>query len=953
MIFTQEQINEIKQRLALSGSKDLQFPLAELPLTGEEVIAIVQNGENKRVSIEEFYEEFSQYIDGSERVDFFNVSRYAQRIADADNSIALTLAEAVELCPEDVKRGGQVITFVGNEGNWAIWQYKGTTPENWNDTETSWVNLDYNPNLGIIFTASDTSVPFGESKNIYLHFETSDGGKASVVQLFINNELFKTYKDVATLDINKEVSEESLFTLKVSQYGYEYEESHQVLISYPAWIGAGESYDEVIKDANKFEAIDSIDGIYTTTFDKSANLIAVVPKSFIIGPITMSGFEVPMEPASYQKIEGVDYAIYMSSNKYIAGTHTFTVGTYKGSEKDLITSVQQDVGGLQTLMGEQEALNQEQSKNIENIQENVEALKNEGLNGPDDEDITLVDRKYKFADKVYSELDFSGMGRVYLRKNIQDITETEGNVTTITKKNVLTQSMVNKHNTIYIIQYDYDLLGAAITIPEGCVLDFQGGSLNNGELIGNGTQTMRNSLLQRVEVKNILRKEFDISNYRRHNEGYSDTLQRIIDNAKSNEFIDIYFSEGTFEFENPVFINPNSYTSLYYSLHGKGYSTRIQYNGEGALVNVNAGGGVGLKFEMLWCGGNYKNQLIASLMSDGAASYFHFLELHDCFITSFDQAVSILRGYSVIVDRCQFRSNNIALKLNCANHNVITNSNFPYGNKTCIEYDNTEVPDSQESSTISTLIQGCRFEGMEIGILFKSIWCTTVLGCYFEPKDGGKTVIVNNGDNRISSLLFMSNYGKYDKYIELNGTLHKLSFIQNRMSIKFMEGCDIKSVYIHNHDYTNFTITGVTDDIAKNIYDDAIEYNKYAPQNIIRPNLLSPSECYNGETQFDENNWSYVIASNIPCTAYFNLYSININGGNQYTRSFQIINAETSEVIYEYGGIDPQFSTLHNPIVSIKNVNRVNLVIKCLTQTSLSQKFPYSVTFSRRLYHTY
>ena len=490
MIFTQEQINEIKQRLALSGSKDIQFPLAELPLTGEEVIAIVQNGENKRVSIEEFYEEFSQYIDGSERVDFFNVSRYAQRIADADNSIALTLAEAVELCPEDVKRGGQVITFVGNEGNWAIWQYKGTTPENWNDTETSWVNLDYNPNLGIIFTASDTSVPFGESKNIYLHFETSDGGKASVVQLFINNELFKTYKDVATLDINKEVSKESLFTLKVSQYGYEYEESHQVLISYPAWIGAGESYDEVIKDANKFEAIDSIDGTYTTTFDKSANLIAVVPKSFIIGPITMSGFEVPMEPASYQKIEGVDYAIYMSSNKYIAGTHTFTVGTYKGSEKDLITSVQQDVSGLQTLMGEQEELNQEQSKNIENIQENVEALKDEGLNGPDNEDITLVDRKYKFADKAYSELDFSGMGRVYLRKNIQDIVETDGNVTTITKKNILTQGMISKTDTIYIIQYDYDLNGEAVTVPKGCVLDFQGGSIVNGIIEGTDTITI-------------------------------------------------------------------------------------------------------------------------------------------------------------------------------------------------------------------------------------------------------------------------------------------------------------------------------------------------------------------------------------------------------------------------------------------------------------------------------
>ena len=66
MIFTQEQINEIKQRLALSGSKDLQLPLANLPLSGEETIALVQQGENKRVSIEEFYEEFSQYIDGDE-----------------------------------------------------------------------------------------------------------------------------------------------------------------------------------------------------------------------------------------------------------------------------------------------------------------------------------------------------------------------------------------------------------------------------------------------------------------------------------------------------------------------------------------------------------------------------------------------------------------------------------------------------------------------------------------------------------------------------------------------------------------------------------------------------------------------------------------------------------------------------------------------------------------------
>ena len=47
--------------------------------------------------------------------------------------------------------------------------------------------------------------------------------------------------------------------------------------------------------------------------------------------------------------------------------------------------------------------------------------------------------------------------------------------------------MINKSNTIYHIQYDYDLNGAEITIPEGCVLQFEGGSLSNGAVNGDNT----------------------------------------------------------------------------------------------------------------------------------------------------------------------------------------------------------------------------------------------------------------------------------------------------------------------------------------------------------------------------------------------------------------------------------------------------------------------------------
>lgn len=57
--------------------------------------------------------------------------------------------------------------------------------------------------------------------------------------------------------------------------------------------------------------------------------------------------------------------------------------------------------------------------------------------------------------------------------------------------NLLTQDMINEPNTIYHIQYDYDLNGQTITVPEGCTLEFEGGSLidsaaTKGSIVING-----------------------------------------------------------------------------------------------------------------------------------------------------------------------------------------------------------------------------------------------------------------------------------------------------------------------------------------------------------------------------------------------------------------------------------------------------------------------------------
>lgn len=96
-------------------------------------------------------------------------------------------------------------------------------------------------------------------------------------------------------------------------------------------------------------------------------------------------------------------------------------------------------------------------------------------NLPDGEDLTTIHGVLKFANKRHNAGAYSGLGRQYLRKNL------------VGGQNLLVQSMMQWPNTIYIVQYDYDLNGETLNIPEGCVLKFEGGSIADGKLTSAGT----------------------------------------------------------------------------------------------------------------------------------------------------------------------------------------------------------------------------------------------------------------------------------------------------------------------------------------------------------------------------------------------------------------------------------------------------------------------------------
>jgi hypothetical protein len=112
-------------------------------------------------------------------------------------------------------------------------------------------------------------------------------------------------------------------------------------------------------------------------------------------------------------------------------------------------------------------------------------------NAPDEEDITSDDNLLKLKDRVA----LNGMGYIILRKN----------------KSL--SSQLTQQNTIYEIRYDFDLQGEAISIPDKCVLFFNGGEINGASL------TFSNTKIENANFKNcrffgsVCNHKFNIEDY--------------------------------------------------------------------------------------------------------------------------------------------------------------------------------------------------------------------------------------------------------------------------------------------------------------------------------------------------------------------------------------------------------------------------------------------------------
>lgn len=181
------------------------------------------------------------------------------------------------------------------------------------------------------------------------------------------------------------------------------------------------------------------------------------------------------------------------------------------------------------------------------------------INYPDDEDLQADYGYLQFKDRKYNPDLASGKGYKILRKNWLGV------------NNVLTQDMINEENTIYVIRYDFDLNGKEIIIPEGCVLQFEGGSLSNGSINGNNTIIKSDiyNIFKFINIIGVWKTNIIYSKWFDFKNGFDNynNLKNITNIQNDNIHNDIYINDIdilTHIYDREDLMNITSNTNIYF-----------------------------------------------------------------------------------------------------------------------------------------------------------------------------------------------------------------------------------------------------------------------------------------------------------------------------------------------------------------------------------------------------
>ena len=360
---------------------------------------------------------------------------------------------------------------------------------------------------------------------------------------------------------------------------------------------------------------------------------------------------------------------------------------------------------------------------------------------PDEEDITAVPSGNVNVLKLKNRDTSNGMGYIILRKDktaIEQMTEPK---------------------TIYEIRYDFDLDGGTLEVPEGCVLDFKGGSFSNGTIVGNNT-TIISGLTQILNV-NLTGTWFGKGHITWfgadvNKEDNSDAIQRCMD-AFDTTIIDV----GTYKVTKTLIGSKSSvikgddniYSNNRISFIPESDDVTTLFSLPNGTVQYYVIEGIRLMGNKAATveGAKWKSGTICIDITSGAN-----INLRHCMVFGFAKGlVSNFNSYYNNIDHCRFDSVHTCLDSFSPNNLIVTNTrvqnfcNFIY----------------KLSGDGPLTIDKCAFEVFSGWILFSFYICQNVnfTNNYVEPRREVLPPLFSDRNNGKSggNVLFEGNFNNF------------------------------------------------------------------------------------------------------------------------------------------------------------------------------------------------
>lgn len=318
-MFTQEQVQELYNKLSVLSKKDTSLPQADT-VNWEDIFTIVQDGQNKKVNFRTFSE--SQVYQEA-------IASLVAQIEEKKQELA-ELMQHTEDILADISEATGVSQHFGQSQSVGISQKTLTNSITniWEKIEEithetiMGITMEFNPDYFISEGSVDVEIsvapiyPVGLLEKVELY---KDGEE---VPFYINEDV-----DSITTILNTDHT--TTIVCKAVVLGAEFVVTKTITHYNEFWIGGGNAAADIM-DVEHAQSIEggTIQGSYNVTVPEDGHIIIVfaqeLAEEFVRAD--MNGVEIPMTESSYT-VSDVTYTVFTSNDTFVAGTYNIDINS--------------------------------------------------------------------------------------------------------------------------------------------------------------------------------------------------------------------------------------------------------------------------------------------------------------------------------------------------------------------------------------------------------------------------------------------------------------------------------------------------------------------------------------------------------------------------------------------------------------------------------------------------